>query len=51
VADPTTLRRWLHRRLESWWSWMARTLSPPPTILAWDWLAAGRILKPECKPA
>ncbi len=46
-ADPSTVRRWLRRRPESLrlrlianWPW-------PPTLLAWDWKAASRILIPE----
>ena len=39
--DPSTLRRWVHRRLLSVWCW-ARAAAPgeqflqSPTILAWD---------------
>jgi len=52
LPDPTTVRRWAWRRLISlcqslkvWvqtpvWQDFLRT----PTILAWDWMAAGRIL-------
>lgn len=50
-ADPSTVRRWLRRRLESWrlcliarWPW-------PPTLFAWDWKAACRILIPETSSA
>jgi len=46
VADPSTLRRWLRRRIES-----LQHLLPgrpqPPTLVAWDWRAAGRILIAE----
>jgi hypothetical protein len=58
VADPATLRRWLQRRAASWlagvltlqeWGRVAANLLAP-TILAWDWPAAARILFPEPKP-
>jgi hypothetical protein len=39
VADASTLRRWFRRRLES-----LRRYGDSPTMLAWDWLAAGRSL-------
>ena len=59
VADPATLRRWGQRRLTSLCACtaavrvvgkLAATLWSS-TILAWDWLAALRILIPEAKPA
>lgn len=45
LADASTIRRWVQRRLESlpWFFW-------PPTLLAWDWRAAGRILGLEAFP-
>ncbi|MBI3428449.1 MAG: hypothetical protein HY011_36480 [Acidobacteria bacterium] len=50
--DPSTVRRWFHRRWESLMmglvglSWIV----PPPTLFAWDWKAASRILIAETKP-
>lgn len=55
MADAATLRRWCRRRIESvvlcaaWlrqWPWRIR----PPTILAWDWQAAARMLLMEASP-
>jgi Domain of unknown function (DUF6431) len=50
-ADPSTVRRWWQRRLESLrlclivrWPW-------PPTLFAWDWKAASRMLIPEINSA
>jgi hypothetical protein len=46
VADPSTIRRWLRRRIES----LQRLLpsaAEAPTLVAWDWRAAGRILIAE----
>ena len=51
-VDPCTLRRWAHRRLLSVWCWLkvgsiaARVLKAP-TIIAWDLIAACRILRSE----
>ncbi len=50
VADPSTLRRWFERRLQSWWNCLHRAELLVPTILAWDWRAARRILIPEPRP-
>jgi hypothetical protein len=36
IADPSTLRRWVWRRIES----LALFICRGPTILAWDWRAA-----------
>lgn len=46
IADPSTLRRWCWRRIESLMFLIYRA----PTILAWDWRAASRILIPEPNP-
>lgn len=46
IADPSTLRRWCWRRIQS----VAVFLSAPSTLLAWDWRAAARILIPEPNP-
>lgn len=46
IADPSTLRRWCWRRIES----LVFLLNRAPTILAWDWRAASRILIPEPNP-
>jgi hypothetical protein len=42
LADACTLRRWVWRRVQSWrfWAWT-------PTLFAWDWRAASRILIAE----
>jgi Domain of unknown function (DUF6431) len=55
LPDPSTLRRWACRKLISLWFWVKTGLgalaSPDffnaPTILAWDFPAAGRILRLE----
>src|SRR5438477_9458274 len=55
LPDPATLRRWACRKLISLWvcatSGLAVMASPSlfsaPTILAWDCVAAGRILRLE----
>lgn len=41
IADPSTIRRWFWRRMESLRFFFS------PTILAWDWRAAARILVTE----
>ena len=52
VAEPSTVRRWIQRRLAGLWRWTAclRVCGMPPTIFAWDWPAAGRMLIPEAEP-
>jgi len=55
LPDPHTLRRWAWRRLVSLWHgarlWIgglaAWRFLQAPTILAWDWVAAARILPLE----
>jgi hypothetical protein len=54
--DESTLRRWLRRRIEALGSglvlarsWQTLLWRPVPTILAWDFRAALRILIPEKK--
>ena len=42
LADPSTVRRWIWRRIQS-----LRFLPWASTLLAWDWRAAGRILFAE----
>lgn len=57
LPDSSTLRRWAMRRLLSLWSWirsgfwrvLGRSFLSAPTILAWDFLAVGRILLREAK--
>ena len=57
LPDPSTLRRWAVQRLVSLWSWIHTTFwqalgwnfLSAPTILAWDLLAARRILRLEAK--
>jgi hypothetical protein len=52
--DPSTVRRWVQRRLLSVWCW-ARTGAPgarflqTPTILAWDLASLCRILPLEAR--
>lgn len=43
VADPSTLRRWCWRRIQS----LVFAFNRVTTILAWDFVAARRILFPE----
>ncbi|MGI8741945.1 MAG: DUF6431 domain-containing protein [Bryobacteraceae bacterium] len=54
IPDGSTLRRWFERRLESLLCWLYLARQAPifraPTILAWDWRAALRILIPEPRP-
>ena len=50
-ADPSTVRRWFHRRLESLWLSFIGKWAQPPTLFAWDWKAARRILIPETNSA
>jgi hypothetical protein len=52
--DPRTLRRWAQRRLLSVWCWLkagpiAGRLLRTPTIIAWDLIAACRILPLEAE--
>lgn len=56
MPDPATLRRWAWRRLLSLYSCLKtlgfcsprwRSFLRTPTILAWDWPAAGRTLHLE----
>ena len=52
--DPSTLRRWAHRRLLSVCCWvMAGAIGPhflrAPTIVAWDFVALCRILLIEAR--
>ena len=42
IADASTIRRWFWRRVESF-----RFFAWAPTLFAWDWRAAGRILIAE----
>jgi Domain of unknown function (DUF6431) len=42
IADPSTIRRWFWRRIQS-----LRFLASAPTLFAWDWRAASRILIAE----
>jgi hypothetical protein len=51
-ADPSTVGRWFQRRRESLWrSIIMAKWAPPPTLFAWDWKAARRILIPETSSA
>jgi hypothetical protein len=42
IADPSTIRRWVWRRIQSLRFWSAA-----PTLFAWDWRAASRTLIAE----
>jgi hypothetical protein len=46
-ADPSTVRRWFHRRLMGLWWKIFWRFSPLPTLFAWDWKAGRRTLIPE----
>jgi hypothetical protein len=54
LPDPSTVRQWAQRRLVSVCCWVkvaalgARFLWAP-TILAWDWVAVGRMLPIEAR--
>jgi len=54
LPDPSTVRRWVKRRLLSMWCWMmagapGERFSQAPTILAWDLAAVCRILLIEAR--
>jgi len=49
--DPATVRRWLLRRAESLWLSLLGNWFHPPTLFAWDWKAARRMLIPETNSA
>ncbi len=46
-ADPSTVRRWFERRRESLSLSHLKQWVQAPTLFAWDWKAARRILIPE----
>ncbi len=46
IADPSTIRRWVRRRMES----LGSAVNRVTTLFAWDWRAAARILIPEPNP-
>jgi len=50
-ADPSTVSRWLHRRVESLWLSFLTGWTRPPTLFAWDWKATRRMLIPETSSA
>jgi hypothetical protein len=50
-ADPSTVGRWFRRWVESLWLGLLIGWVKPPTLFAWDWKAAGRILIPETSSA
>ena len=50
-ADPSTVRRWLQRRAESLRRCIPEKWAQPPTLFAWDWKAASRILTLETNSA
>jgi hypothetical protein len=50
-ADPSTVRRWFQRRLESLVLRLLGIRVQLPTLFAWDWKAARRILIPETSSA
>jgi hypothetical protein len=54
LPDPSTLRRWAHRRLLGVWFWVkagtpGEGFLRTPTILAWDLGALCRILPIEAR--
>ena len=54
LPEPSTLRRWAHRRLLTLWCWMRTGTQSEhflwaPTILAWDLDALCRILPIEAR--
>jgi hypothetical protein len=54
LPDPSTLRRWVQRRLLSLWCWLRAGVQgerflKSPTILAWDLNAVCRILPLEAR--
>lgn len=54
-VDPSTVRRWFRRRWESLMIGLLglagfSLFAPRPTLFAWDWKAASRILSAEAKP-
>jgi hypothetical protein len=54
LPDPSTVRRWALRRLCSLWCWLksgvlTERFLRAPTIVAWDLLAACRILPGEAR--
>ncbi len=54
LPDPSTVRRWAHRRLLSVWCWIKagaknQHFLQTPTILAWDLSALCRILPIEAR--
>jgi hypothetical protein len=46
IADPSTVRRWAWRRIQS----LRFIFRHAPTLLAWDFFAAARILMVELPP-
>ena len=46
IADPSTLRRWCWRRIES----LRFVVYRVATLFAWDWRAVARMLIPEPNP-
>ena len=46
-ADPSTVRRWFQRRRESLSLSRLERWVQTPTLFAWDWKAARRLLIPE----
>ena len=54
LPDPSTVRRWVQRRICSIWCWLRAALVSEhflraPTIVAWDLSAAWRILLSEAR--
>jgi Domain of unknown function (DUF6431) len=50
-AEPSTVRRWFQRRVESLWLSLIVQRATAPTLFAWDWKAVRRILIPETSSA
>jgi hypothetical protein len=54
LPDPSTVRRWVQRRLISLWCWIKTGVKDgsflqTPTIAAWDLIALCRILPIEAR--
>jgi hypothetical protein len=54
LPDPSTLRRWIQRRMLSLWCWAKAAVAekyfyPAPTIFVWDLSAVCRMLRLEAK--
>ena len=50
-ADPSTVRRWFQRRRAGLCLYLILRFPTLPTLFAWDWKAASRMLIPETNSA